>query len=437
MRNNLIAAAAAFCVYFCMYAFRKPFTAATLEGELIFGMGLKSVVVTAQLLGYMTSKFIGIKVVSEMPRHRRAISMVALIVIAELALVGYAVVPVVVKPLMLFINGLPLGMIFGLVLAYLEGRRFTEAMSAILCASFISSSGFVKSVGRWLITEQNVGEFQMPYITGLIFLLPLFFSVWILDRTEDPDELDIQLRSRRPEMNAAQRWQFFRAYAPGLTSLIGIYVLLTIVRTFRDDFAVELWRDLGGEDSSTVFAKTELIAAIVVTFLSGLAFFIRKNLTALLAVMSLMTAGFLFIGAAVYLQRAGNIGPFMFTVACAVGLYIPYVAFHTTIFERLVAASGKVANLGFLMYLADSIGYLGYAGLVVAKSKLPQAEQALPQFRQLAIWTVSLSIAALVFCMFYFRRVLSDTAMDSAAADVHHQPAESGQSTIQPAGDLP
>ena len=424
--NNLIAAAAAFCVYFCMYAFRKPFTAATLEGEMVFGLGLKSVVVTAQLIGYMTSKFIGIKVVSEMPRHRRAATIIGLIVFAELALVGYAFVSEPVKPLMLFFNGLPLGMVFGLVLAYLEGRRFTEAMTAVLCASFISASGFVKSVGRWLILEKNVSEYQMPYITGAIFFVPLIIAVWVLNQTRDPSELDIQLRSKRLEMNSTQRWEFFRAYAPGLTMLIGIYVLLTIVRTFRDDFAVELWRDLGGDDTSTIYAKTELIAAIVVTVLSGLAFFIRKNLTALISVMTMMAGGFLFTGAAILLQKDGQMSPFFFTVACAVGLYIPYVAFHTSIFERLVAASGKVANLGFLMYLADSIGYLGYAGLVLAKAVLPQTQNALPLFRRIALASVGLSIAALLYCMFYFWRELKNDPNEQTRLEIS-QSAEPGR----------
>ena len=48
----------------------------------------------------------------------------------------------------MFLNGLPLGMVFGLVVSYLEGRRQTEALAAALTASFIVSSGVVKSVGR-------------------------------------------------------------------------------------------------------------------------------------------------------------------------------------------------------------------------------------------------------------------------------------------------
>jgi hypothetical protein len=52
---------AAFGTYACMYGFRKPFTAAGYGGA-----GAKAWLVTAQVMGYMVSKFIGIKVIAEM-----------------------------------------------------------------------------------------------------------------------------------------------------------------------------------------------------------------------------------------------------------------------------------------------------------------------------------------------------------------------------------
>ncbi|MAZ65185.1 MAG: hypothetical protein CMG51_02520, partial [Candidatus Marinimicrobia bacterium] len=58
---------AAFSTYFCMYAFRKPFSAASYEGLqfLNTSFDLKTVLVTSQIIGYALSKMIGIKVVSE------------------------------------------------------------------------------------------------------------------------------------------------------------------------------------------------------------------------------------------------------------------------------------------------------------------------------------------------------------------------------------
>ena len=70
---------AAFGTYFCMYGFRKPFTAATYGDETIAGVGLKTVLVTAQVLGYSISKFIGIKVISEMPPGSRAKTLIGLV----------------------------------------------------------------------------------------------------------------------------------------------------------------------------------------------------------------------------------------------------------------------------------------------------------------------------------------------------------------------
>ncbi|MEM7315329.1 MAG: DUF5690 family protein, partial [Planctomycetota bacterium] len=403
LATQVVAAVAAFATYFCMYAFRKPFSAATMEEQQLWGMDLKAVIVLAQLAGYMLSKFLGIKVIAEMPRRRRAVALIFLIVIAESALVAYAYVPISIKPYMIFLNGLPLGMIFGLVLAYLEGRRHTEALSAVLCASFIMSSGYVKSIGRYLI-ESGVNEFHMPYLVGLMFFIPLLVSVWILDRTPEPAEEDRQLRSERSEMNGAQRWEFFRSYAPGLTILFAIFAAITVIRTIRDDFGVEIWRDLNVDGKPAVFAQSETYVAVVVTSLAALAIIIRRNVTAIMVSLVLIAVSFTLIGAATLVQPQGQIAAFPYMVICGVGLYIPYVIFHTTIFERIVAASRKVANLGFLMYLADSIGYLCYAILIVGNTFRPREKGFLRLFQTWTLATVAFSLVALVYCAFYFRK---------------------------------
>jgi len=405
--STFIAALAAFSTYFCMYAFRKPFTAATFADQEFLGLGLKTVLVLSQLCGYMLSKFIGVKVVSEMPRSRRAIMMVSLMAIAELALVGFALLPTPGKVLMLFLNGLPLGMVFGLVLAYLEGRRHTEALAAGLCASFIVSSGVVKSVGRWLIVDHGVSEFDMPYITGLMFFLPMLFFVWLLQRTPDPNHEDHRLRTERSVMTKIERSAFFRAYLPGLSMLLFVYIGLTVIRTMRDDFAVEIWQAQGVEKQPAVFAQSELVVAIVATLINALAICIVGNLAALTAATLLMCAGFVVVAGAAVGQWTGHLAAFPFMVACGVGLYIPYVAFHTTVFERLIAASPRPGNLGFLMYLADSIGYLGYATVVTWKMIDPPGTGIFPFFRSGLLLASVLCILALLFALRYFHNVLS------------------------------
>ena len=72
---------AAFTCYFCMYAFRKPFTAITYDGEA-WGMSYKITLILAQLFGYTLSKFIGIKVISELKPKARPLALIALIGVA-------------------------------------------------------------------------------------------------------------------------------------------------------------------------------------------------------------------------------------------------------------------------------------------------------------------------------------------------------------------
>lgn len=412
----LLAAVAAFCTYFCMYAFRKPFTAATFEQQQVFGFGLKSTLIISQLAGYMLSKFVGIKVISELTPTRRAVSIVGLILLAEAALLGFAVVPVPLKIPMMFVNGLPLGMIFGIVLSYLEGRKHTEALSAALCASFIISSGVVKSIGRWLIQSEWVGEFWMPAVVGLMFLPPLLVSVWVLERTPPPDVSDKQLRRERLRMTHDDRLRFWKAYWPGLSALVFVYVALTIIRTIRDDFGVEIWRDMGVDETPSVFARSEMMVAVFVTGLNALAIWIRHNLAAIRVTIYLMCLSFTLVAASALLQSGGSLSPFVFMVACGVGMYVPYVAFHTTLFERLVAASQHTGNLVFLMYVADAVGYLGYAFVLTLPSIVDPATAVLPMFRFILYVAAFSSIAALVAAWVYFRRVLVTVPRASAAS---------------------
>ncbi|MEC9097369.1 MAG: DUF5690 family protein [Planctomycetota bacterium] len=402
-----VAAAAAFSVYFCMYAFRKPFTAASYEGLQLFNNELKSILVISQLLGYMTSKFIGIKLVSEWNRNYRAFAIIGLIVFAELALVLFAFVPNEYKVIAMFLNGLPLGMVFGFVLSFLEGRTTTEALSAALCASFIMSSGVVKSIGQWLIQEKGVDEFHMPMVTGLIFLLPLLFSVWVLQKTPPPSELDIQSRNKRSTMDKGDRWKFFNTYWPGLLSLFAVYVTLTILRTFRDDFGVEIWKGLGVSDQPSIYASSESIVSISVTLLNAVAIFMRNNLRALRVTFIIMTMAFVILIGSTLVQDYGRISPLLYMVLCGIGLYIPYVAFHTTVFERIVSASNLRGNLVFLMYLADSIGYLGYVVLLSAKPLLESSTDKLGLFQNILYSLAGFSILCLLLATVYFQRKLS------------------------------
>ncbi len=391
---------AAFGTYFCMYGFRKPFTAATFADEEFWGVGFKTILVSAQVLGYTASKFLGIKVVSEVSPSRRVGLLLGLVGLAELALILFAVTPAPTNAIWLFTNGVPLGMVFGLVLSVLEGRRHTEALAAGLCASFVVGDGVTKSVGAYLL-EAGVLEVWMPAAAGLAFTPPFLVFAWMLSRVPPPSPDDIAVRSERSPMTTADRRWFFLKYAGGLIPLLLAYLLITILRSVRADFAPEIWSGLGVTARPAVYAWSETAVAVCVLVLSGAAVFIRDNRRAFSFALALAVAGTGLIAATLLGLRNGLVGPFAFMVLLGVGLYLPYIAIHTTVFERLIAMTRDRGTIGYLMTLADAVGYLGYIGVLVARTLGGPEGDFLPFFLPVA-WVIAGGTATMLIPSWWY-----------------------------------
>lgn len=361
---------AAFAAYFSMYAFRKPFTAATYadvpgwEGVIDFKIAL----VIAQVAGYALSKFIGVKIVSEMAAARRGAAIVALIAASWFALLLFAILPPAWKVLALFLNGLPLGMIWGLVFGYVEGRRTSEVLAAILCASFIVSSGMVKSVGLWLMTAAHVGEFWMPAMTGLIFFPLLLVAVIGLAQLPPPTAAEQAERMARPPMPSAARRAFLREYGPGVAFLVLAYVLFTAIRDFRDNFAAEIWTDLGFGGVSGVFTASELPIAVVTLAALASLVMIRDNFRALMVIHGIVLGGAVLIAGSTLAFQQGWLSPLAWMILSGLGLYLGYTPFNAMLFDRLIAATRTVGTAGFLIYVADASGYAGSVALTLLRN---------------------------------------------------------------------
>jgi len=361
---------AAFTTYFCMYAFRKPFAVASYAGVSgwPFAIDFKIVLVIAQVLGYALSKLIGIKVVSEAQPQHRAFLIVGFVVSSWLALILFAVLPAPLKIIAIFFSGLPLGMIWGLVFGFLEGRRASEWLGAGLCISFIVSSGVVKSVGRSLIVDHGVPELWMPAATGALFLPVLALSVWMLSQTPPPDARDVVERMARQPMFREDRKAFWARGGLGIALLILAYIVLTALRDFRDNFAVELWEALGYGDKPAVFSLSELPIAALILPLFGLTSLIRDNRRAVMAYHIMIIAGAVLIAVATLAWQAHLLGPLWWMIAVGAGVYLGFIPYNAVLADRLTAALGLPGNAAFFMYLADASGYGGSVALMLLKS---------------------------------------------------------------------
>ena len=71
-----------------------------------------------------------------------------MVLIAGISWLFFAIVPPPYNIVFLFTNGFPLGLVWGMIFGYMEGRRYTEVLGAGLSVSFIFSAGLAKSAGK-------------------------------------------------------------------------------------------------------------------------------------------------------------------------------------------------------------------------------------------------------------------------------------------------
>ncbi len=387
-----------FSTYFCMYAFRKPFSAASYQGLKFLGgeVDLKTAFVVSQIIGYALSKIIGIKVCAEIDRQRRAQGLVLMILLAELSLLFFAILPNNLKVVAIFFNGLPLGMVWGLVVLYLEGRRTSEMLLAGLSCAYIVASGAVKDIGLWLMSSFQIDQFWMPCATGLFFL-PLFVgSVWLLNQLPQPDAADIEARVERTTMGGSQRWQFFRQFLPEMLLLSTVYFFLTAYRDFRDNFGKEIFESLGYGEKPAIFTRSELWVAFgVMAALAGLNL-IRDNRRGLYGAFVIMTFGVFLLGAGTILWDLKLVSGLTWMILTGLGAYLTYVPFGSVLFDRLIASTRAVGTAVFAVYVADAVGYSGAISVLLGKDLMAGDMDRIEFFRLLTYFMSALGVILLI-----------------------------------------
>ena len=209
----------------------------------------------------------------------------------------------------------------------------------------------------------------MPFAVGACFAIPMAVFVFLLASLPPPTPEDIAARTKREPMDGAARKRFFMTYLPGLLPLTTLYVLLTAYRDFRDNFAVEIWKELGfsKSESAALLAGSEVPVTIGVLGILAFLMVIKDNRRALLAVHGIMLGGTALVGFSTFAFEAGWIGPKYWMIMIGLGLYAAYVPYGCILFDRLIATVGAIGTAGFLIYVTDAFGYLGAVGLMVYK----------------------------------------------------------------------
>lgn len=430
---TLYAITVAFSAYFCMYAFRKPFAAGTYAGETFGPLTLKTALVISQILGYTLSKYLGIKFCSEARPHQRAWMLIALVGSAEATLLLFGLVPPTWRLLAIFANGIPLGMVWGLVVSYVEGRRTSDLLMAGLSCSFIMSSGIVKDAGLAFLSL-GVGEAWMPAVTGACFLPPFVLMVWLLNQLPPPTAADIAVRVARQPMDGRARWAFVRRFGVGLVLLLVLHILLNAYRDFRDNYGRELLEALGYGEMHLVFTRTEVPVAFGVMLALACVNLFRDNRRGLSAALGMILGGLLLMGAATFALHAGYVSGLWWMLLVGLGSYLAYVPFHSVLFERLIAATGVTGTAVFAIALADATGYTGSVGIQLYKDLVNTGQSRLAFFTSLTLLLAVVGSVLIVAAWVYFMRVAAPgrEIRRASAPDTRGNPAYDDASVLSP-----
>ncbi|MEJ7586360.1 MAG: DUF5690 family protein [Ferruginibacter sp.] len=355
------------------------------------------------VLGYMLSKFYGVKFIAELKRFGRGKMILSLVGISWLALLLFAVVPAPYNIAFLFLNGFPLGLIWGIIFSFVEGRKATDFIGAALAVSFIFSSGFVKTVTGFLQLQFSISGFWLPFLAGFVFLLPLVLFIWLLEKIPPPSTSDQLLRTERKAMRKTDRKAYLRTFFPGIVTLLVIYIFLTIFRDIRDNFAADMWVEMGFPQQPAKFVQTEVPTTIIILVLISAMVYIRNNLKALMVSHVIIGLGFLLAGSATLLFMQGRLAPFYWMTLVGLGLYMGYIPFNCVLFERMIATFKYAGNVGFLIYLADSYGYLGSVAVILAKSVF-HIQLSWTRFYSYGVMILSvIGVAGTIISALYFR----------------------------------
>jgi hypothetical protein len=397
------AALAAFGTYTCMYAFRKGITAATFEGMEYWGVSYKIWLLNLQVFGYALSKMIGIKIVSEVKPSQRGWLISGLISGAGLSLVGFSFVPPPFNMIFFFMNGLCLGMIFGLVLGYLEGRKQTDILVAALTASFIFASGFVKTIALYVVQNWGVSEFMMPMVTAAVFLPFLGIFFYLLVSLPAPDAQDLALKTERVPMDRGERRRFVQHFHHGVILFIIGFVLLTVLRDFRDNFGREVFHEQG-VDNPAVFSQTETPIALGILLMLSLLIRVKDNFKAFTIINYITFSGVLIAVMSTLLFQFSILGVETWMLLVGAGMYMAYVPVNGIYFDRIIGAFKYPGTVGFIVTLADTWGYMGSFGLQLYKN-FGQANISYTAFLAYAVYAMLGGYGILVlFTYRYFRK---------------------------------
>jgi hypothetical protein len=128
--------------------------------------------------------------------------------------------------------------------------------------------------------------------------------------------------------------------------------------------------DLGFGGQPALLTTAEIPVALACLAGIGSMASISRHYQALGIIHIMTIGGAILLAFSTYLFGTGIMSPLWWMIVSGSGLFLPYLLFNGVLFDRLLAAFKETGNVGFLMYIADSTGYIGSAAVLFWKTSV-------------------------------------------------------------------
>ena len=281
--------------YSCVLLIKTSmFACAWAERPSFGGLSFKTCLALAQTFGYALGKIPSLIYSPKLPHHRLKGALMVIIASSGACMGLSVLMPPVLSLGFVLLGCVSLAPTWSVLMRFLEGRRDTEMVVAIVSFSYIGCSGLSKGIAIDLISVHAFSDAKAVAVCATAGVVLGLIAAARVAAQPSPCAEDIKKRGKRQPMNnmRAECGALQRDFGVGIGLSIAAYTMLGSIRAFRDYFQLELFRAVGlSGRGASLFATSEFSISIVVLASSACFGLIEDNRRALRAILRVAAAG--------------------------------------------------------------------------------------------------------------------------------------------------
>ncbi len=400
-----VALTASLC-YFCTYMITTAIFAGTYNTSGTFG-NTKTALTVAQLLGFVIGKLLGAFLLGRVKKQDRFSLLTLIFILSTVPMIIFGLLPIDGQVVMMFLSSIPFILSWGFIVFYVEGRHATTLIVMFVYMALIMASGIAKTVAT-LILNAGVSDSWMPAVCSSMGMVLCILFSYMLSLAPPPTQLETDLRQSREPCSLEQQREFMNKYKVGLIIINIVYGVTSAYRSFRDYYALELWKELLSENFDPyIYSVSEIVVSVLVSLVYCFLFFIKDEVKGLMSLFYTMFSGGVLVLLVTVLYRTTSFSGVSWIVSCGVGLYLTYIPPGALLYDKLVGATKINYTSVFLVYVSETVATSVSLLVILLKNLVFNDISFVKYFEWLSYTTaVTTILGMLIICIFFYSKLL-------------------------------